>query len=720
MPRDSNQSNISPAESTRHSRNAFGWTIVFVAVFISLLVWRHAYLDSPPYWDAATGLWTEASFLADTNFDLAGLKSAKSETAISSDDSIVAAAFLALLMQAAPSHAIVVSHVVVFFSAAAIVVLVMSSLQPRVGWFSAILMGFIVLFAPLFSAQVEQIGTPLVMTGLVLLALRLLVRGRWFTSSLVMLAAVQINTAAMPAILGILIYLAFQLRNLTNQAAKPFLGFCTLLVVTILLNWWSPPTATQESPTRYAIAMGGWDYVARFWAPDVALSMLLSLAVGLLLFREHGESTPENATSYSLAFARLSWCVLVASVVWGAFHELMPPDLTLSVALMAIVFGAAALASGPLKVPATVLAVGLLVFQISNQHGRFYPDPAILHGPEFARTGSALLRSLEYRVDHRANIEAVKSLVERGNGRPVISGAPLTHFLSIPRLGYVEKPVQGYSLQPMVQASPNMALVNSALVAWPDDPIYLLSANPYFYDSPAVLLTGPTENDTIIYRDGETAPLIAYHPMKHESTEETLSWVLDRFSLYASVYHRALSRAIIYEHRGELDKALGILEEELNLSPANSEVRVALAKLLLKQGDFERAKKELALALQHTPQHVEATVQMGLLRLKQEQLEEAVELFEHAIEESPDRADVHEYLAAAMTRQGRFEEAIKHLTISLGLEPDNPDTHFNLGILNTQIGNKAVAIEHFREAIRLRPDFRAAQQALSQLEATQP
>jgi len=45
------------------------WWVAWLVITIGLTVWRFEVIDSPPYWDFGQGLWHEANYLAETNFD---------------------------------------------------------------------------------------------------------------------------------------------------------------------------------------------------------------------------------------------------------------------------------------------------------------------------------------------------------------------------------------------------------------------------------------------------------------------------------------------------------------------------------------------------------------------------------------------------------------------------------------------------------------------------
>ena len=703
-----------------------GWAAALVSIFLALAVWRHAYLDSPPYWDDATGLWADAAFLADTSFDYTALAQARAKAGSLPETTVVAPTLLAAIMIAAPSQAIVVGHLIVIAAAAAVALLLVALLRNPAGWPAAVMLALLFMVTPLVSAQVEQLGSQLPMCALCLLSLWLWGRGMWKSSVATAGFAILVNTMAIVLPIAVVVYLLFKLFGTSRQWASSagwravgpqLIGYTSLTAAAMLLIAWLGANGNgAPDPTRYEIAMGGWLYVARFWTPEVVGVILLALLAGTVFLGR------KSTVTESRRLAMVAWLALVAMVAWLSWQDVMPDDLPLAVALSGLVFGSVLMASRRLRPLAWVVAAGLLVFDGLNQYGRFYPAPTLLHGAEFARTGSALSRSLEYRHDHRANLEAVRSAVRQSHGDPVIAAAPLTYFLAQPRLGYVNKPVAGFGLQSVVAAGHRMRDIHGSLVSWPRSAIFVVSSNPYYFDSPRLVLTGPGDGDEIFYRDAEPSPLVVFRRQwPAGASQETVSaWLFERFSMYATVYYRAMSRAVIYERRGQAERAIAELEREARFSPDNTELHLALADLLHKQGQTDRAAVELASVLQREPNQVEANLQLGILRLEQNRVDEATPFLDRALKNDPDRAEAHFFVAAARARRGKLDEAIQHYERSLKIEPRNADGHYNLGLLFLKKRNRSQAAQHFRQALRIRPDFTAAKQKLSQLDHDNP
>lgn len=704
--------NKSPLKLDGKTRS-WRWTAAFIGVFVLLFVSRFGSLLSPPYWDAATGPWTDAAYLADSGFDYAGLSLARTQDESPPSDTIIVPTLLAILMCVLPSLAIPIWHLLIFVATTVVVVLIVSLLRRRTGWSAAIVMALVLFFTPLFSAQVEQLDTQLPMCSLGLASLFCLSRGRWVTSVLLAGLAIVVDIAAIGLIIGATVFLATLWWQSQKAVLRPLFVYAGLLVFVLWIAWGLYAATPSPDPAHYDVRMGSWLYIARFWTPEVGLWIVISLLAGISLWMF--DYQPDGSKGEIYDAAKLAWCGLVASVIWHSIGEVTPADLPLVVALATVVSGAVFLSRGRLRAVGWSVAAVMLVFNIFNQHGRFYPSPAIVHGPEFARTGSVLSRSLEYRQDHEANIEAVQAIVQHANGEIIVVAEPLSNFLALPRLGYVEESVAGISLRLVVQAEPKMISFRSAIIAWPADAVFVVTANPYYHESPPLVITGPSESDEILYQHETPAPLTVFRRREGTGPQISTEWLFERFLVYATVNHRAMAQAIVLEHGGQIDRAIDSLEEELRYSPSNAEVRVALAKLLIKQGSTDRAREELDLVLQEAPYNADANLQVGILNLQQSRVDDAVAELQKVLEVSPDKDEVHFYLAVAYAQLGQLDTSIDHLARAIQIEPNNASYQFNLGLLYIQQGNRVKASEQFRQAMRLDPEFTEARQQLQQL-----
>lgn len=125
---------------------------------------------------------------------------------------------------------------------------------------------------------------------------------------------------------------------------------------------------------------------------------------------------------------------------------------------------------------------------------------------------------------------------------------------------------------------------------------------------------------------------------------------------------------------GESGRAASIYRELLEINPAHSDARAALALVLHAGGNGEEALAELEEGIRRQPDDVPARVARG----------------------------------AILGAMGRFAEAEVDLKRTLELDPTNPDAYFNLGALKSRKGLWADALPYLRRSIELDPGRAAA------------
>jgi tetratricopeptide (TPR) repeat protein len=109
--------------------------------------------------------------------------------------------------------------------------------------------------------------------------------------------------------------------------------------------------------------------------------------------------------------------------------------------------------------------------------------------------------------------------------------------------------------------------------------------------------------------------------------------------------------------------------------------------------------------------------QMGHLLKEAGKYDQAARWYRKAIVSDPDNAAYHIYLGAVLAKQGRLEEAeASHRTATRCPVGCIDEAYLNLGFVLRAQERFEEAAKSFREAIRLDPKYRAAKQALRDVE----
>ena len=130
--------------------------------------------------------------------------------------------------------------------------------------------------------------------------------------------------------------------------------------------------------------------------------------------------------------------------------------------------------------------------------------------------------------------------------------------------------------------------------------------------------------------------------------------------------------------RDAVDRAIGLFERALEISPGYVEAMIALGSALDLKGAF-LAMPDL--------------------------LQRSLELLQQAVALKPDSAEAHIRLGETLADLGQIDEGIAEMHEGLRLAPDNAEAHANLA-RNYWMGkgDAELAITHFRRALALNPD----------------
>ncbi len=150
-----------------------------------------------------------------------------------------------------------------------------------------------------------------------------------------------------------------------------------------------------------------------------------------------------------------------------------------------------------------------------------------------------------------------------------------------------------------------------------------------------------------------------------------------------------LALASNLERQGQVDQAVGVLEQVVEEHPRDGPAWVQLGQALRRLGRFAPAEQALERALEVGPGNVEAWFELGVVRVFLSKRDQAIEAFREAAR----------------------------------LKPDHTLAHYNLGLCLKDAGDRATARRAFQQALRCQPDHAPSRKALAELDraaATKP
>ena len=167
----------------------------------------------------------------------------------------------------------------------------------------------------------------------------------------------------------------------------------------------------------------------------------------------------------------------------------------------------------------------------------------------------------------------------------------------------------------------------------------------------------------------EEADILAILPVIESRNEEVTLRLLEGLESRRLVTAAVLPRlAMLYEHRGDFQRARAALEKAFAASPATADL-LELAKIAWKQKDYEGTLGYLA----------------------------------HARDLEPKNAGIHFFFGVTCNEMNLPVEARKSLEKALELAPDNPYYNYAMGSVQLQWSDKRQAVPFLKKFAALRP-----------------
>lgn len=515
-----------PTQRTSRVRYPFAW--VFIAIFVVLLMTRIDILTLPPYIEQATPLWTEANFLVDTKFDFQRLllqelnidEGGPRSYVYSALPSLIAALMLVL---ETPTSTFLAYHVFVIGCAALILMNIVRLTWNHVGWIAAFAIAAAVATLPWFSAQVDLMGMDLPMGAAASFVALAVHRHRFMAAAFTSLVAFTMKVSAFLLSFTTVAYIALLLLvrwlNLSARRRR-FLFFAGLVNAALLslqmgLLFHGDNARTRSHMPRL---IDGLLWISS--CPELILIMLACAAGSMAQFvrrlRRDGEGLPsgfsprvwKRALSETMEHEPLmvyGWIIVSLTVL--AILPIYFESRYLIVVLPFLAAIAAVVLSFAFA-PRTrlIILAGVILLNLANRNGiLLLPLPDGL-----ARGWGVLERSHEYLRDHESAIAVCKILEERAPESALMVCEQFTHYVTLPRLGFVSKS--------LIDGPPEyrfLARDENVLRLFEDQPSDIVAVatfsqlGAFFF--PAYSIPKPGHSDKVLFMDDLRPPLYVYH-----------------------------------------------------------------------------------------------------------------------------------------------------------------------------------------------------------------
>lgn len=172
----------------------------------------------------------------------------------------------------------------------------------------------------------------------------------------------------------------------------------------------------------------------------------------------------------------------------------------------------------------------------------------------------------------------------------------------------------------------------------------------------------------------------------------------------------------IYTNQGLIEKAVQEYKTASKLNLNDLIPHYNLGKVYhYKKGKLEEGIKEYLTVLSIDPNFMDARYNLGNAYLTQMRLSDAIEEFQATLNLKPNHVSARNNLGLAYFNAGLINEAIQEYLTALRFDPNYVDAHYNLGLAYNLMGSKDEARKEFETALKIKPDFKAAREAMEQL-----
>ena len=731
------------------------WLRIYLATFAALVIWHFKSLGDPPYFDEAMGLFSEASYLADSGFDHRGLWHEVSAIdggprayLISIWPTVVA---VAMWIAPSPASALVLLHLGNLAVAAALMVMVGALAARSAGTAGGILIALAVASTPLVAAQFELVGMDLPMLVVSMWALSCVVRRRFGLVAVAGLVAFFIKPTGALVTLANLTFLAgllplwFVNGGLAPVERRGWLVGVTANALALLLEVvvyaLSPnhehisSQTPGESFLKYLIVV----------CPDLLVVATIALAAVVVALARRGTADSTASGPAASAGRVIRWLrgvydrplIVYAAIfsagtlvaIVGYLQVYVPRYLIPLFPLLYLTIAETWLAPGRWRTIGLATLGAIVAVNYINANGALYLDI----GP--MRRNGLYERSGEFRRDLVSNLALAQLLETQYAGVPIVVGHPYTHYFSMPRLGYVKAPLRGYAINAFSRPE-----LRPAAAMFDDRPtkFVLVSVPNAFYQTGAVSMPAAVQEDSSqaapsaeksallkeIYRDDLASPLTATLvdlSALAEQPNAREAWYCDRLWYDATLARTApgvvLVRATILAAAGRWDLAERLLGRAVDDCPENVELLLTRAWALYKLGDVTAAGSGLERIVAAHPREASAYYQLAIVRERQSRFDEAAALLARAVEVRDSYREAWFQLGVARFRLNDARGAVAAFERAIELDPTNAQARNNLGVAFVRQEKFAEAERQFAEALRLAPGYVEARGNLERLQA---
>ncbi len=164
-----------------------------------------------------------------------------------------------------------------------------------------------------------------------------------------------------------------------------------------------------------------------------------------------------------------------------------------------------------------------------------------------------------------------------------------------------------------------------------------------------------------------------------------------------------LQQAISHHQAGELQQAVPIYQQLLEMEPDHADANHLLGLIAHQSGNNDVAAQLVSKAIEKNPTQPLYYCNLGIIRMELQQWDDAVTAFHTALQSN--HADTKTYinLGIALEEKGQFEEAITAYQNALSLDPDDTEALNRLGNVYSRLKRLEKATAAYHRALNINP-----------------
>lgn len=190
--------------------------------------------------------------------------------------------------------------------------------------------------------------------------------------------------------------------------------------------------------------------------------------------------------------------------------------------------------------------------------------------------------------------------------------------------------------------------------------------------------------------------------------DEAIDYFTSRIQQNANDNYAYSQRAVAWQQKKELDKALADLGEAIRIVPNSWSIRNNRGIVYYDKRQYDNAITDYNVAIEINPKIAMVFCHRGEAYLALKEYDKALADFDEAIRLVPDYASAYGDRAVTHGRRKDFSTALQDLNKAIELDPRNAVSYRNRGWICIELRKFDQAVADLSEAIRIKPNFASA------------